>query len=148
MTSTNGWLVDKSIPSDLELAHGLIEDLIQAMEKENWPGGDMFHVQMAMEEAVVNAIEHGNKREVDKTVHLVLQVEKEEVRIRITDQGSGFDHRNVADPTEEERIDKPRGRGVLLIRELMTEAHYNDIGNQVLMIKHRSPPADDSDEEE
>jgi serine/threonine-protein kinase RsbW len=58
--------------------------------------------------------------------------------MQISDQGAGFDHRNVADPTEEERLDKPRGRGVMLMRELMTEANFNDSGNSVTMIKVRS----------
>jgi serine/threonine-protein kinase RsbW len=93
---------------------------------------------MAIEEAVVNAIEHGNKRDASKVVHVVYVVDADSAEMTITDQGNGFDHRNVADPTDEERLDQPRGRGVLLIRELMSEAHYNDKGNSVWMRKVRS----------
>jgi len=56
----------------------------------------------------------------------------------VTDQGEGFDHQNVADPTEDDRLDQPRGRGVLLIRELMSDAQYNPKGNSVWMRKVRS----------
>lgn len=138
MNSPSNWAIEKSIPSDLDVAHELIEQTILAMSDLEWPGGDMFHVQMAMEEALVNAIEHGNKRCESKEVAIAISVSGQEITIQIKDQGDGFDHRNVADPTEEERLDQPRGRGVLLIRELMTQSHYNDIGNELVMVKKRS----------
>lgn len=138
MNSPSNWAIEKSIPSDLDVAHELIEQTILAMSDLEWPGGDMFHVQMAMEEALVNAIEHGNKRCESKEVAIAISVSGQEIKIQIKDQGDGFDHRNVADPTEEERLDQPRGRGVLLIRELMSQSRYNDIGNELVMIKKRS----------
>lgn len=138
MNSPSNWAIEKSIPSDLDVAHELIEQTILAMSDLDWPGGDMFHVQMAMEEALVNAIEHGNKRCESKEVAIAISVSGQEITIQIKDQGDGFDHRNVADPTEEERLDQPRGRGVLLIRELMSQSRYNDIGNELVMIKKRS----------
>ena len=109
-----------------------------AIEKAGWEGRDVFHIQMAIEEAVVNAIEHGNKRDPSKLVHVVFNVFDDLVTLSVTDQGQGFDHNNVADPTVEEHLDQPRGRGVMLIRELMTEAKYNDKGNSVWMRKEKS----------
>lgn len=138
MNSPSNWAIEKSIPSDLDVAHELIEQTILAMSDLEWPGGDMFHVQMAMEEALVNAIEHGNKRCASKQVTVAISVSVEEITIQIKDQGDGFDHRNVADPTEEERLDQPRGRGVLLIRELMSHSRYNESGNELVMTKQRS----------
>ncbi len=140
MPSTEqSWSYNEKIPSDSEIAHAAIEQLIMAMEKLEWPGGDMFHVQMALEEALVNAIEHGNLRDKTKQVHVQFDLQTDHVIISIEDEGKGFDHRNVADPTEDERLDKPRGRGVHLIRELMTESSYNDIGNKLSMKKSRTP---------
>ncbi|MCU0713369.1 MAG: ATP-binding protein [Pirellula sp.] len=138
MNSPSNWAIEKSIPSDLDVAHELIEQTVLAMTNLDWPGGDVFHVQMAMEEALVNAIEHGNKRCESKQVFVAISVATNEISVQIKDQGDGFDHRNVADPTEEERLDQPRGRGVLLIRELMSDSRYNDIGNELVMIKKRS----------
>jgi serine/threonine-protein kinase RsbW len=146
-TVENGWTFDKTIPSDLDVAHGAIEELMRALEAAGWPGGDMFRIQMAIEEAVVNAIEHGNKRDVSKTVHVLFHVDAERATMQISDQGTGFDHRNVADPTEEERLDKPRGRGVMLMRELMTEANFNESGNSVTMIKVRSQEVPETTDE-
>ncbi len=132
------WFFDKFLPSDLEVGHAAIEELVTALEAAGWVGMDVFRIQMAIEEAVVNAIEHGNRRDPDKLVRMEFHVTREKVTMVISDEGAGFDHRNVADPTSEERLDKPRGRGVLLMRELMTEAVFNEVGNQVSMTKIRS----------
>jgi serine/threonine-protein kinase RsbW len=99
---------------------------------------------MAIEEAVVNAIEHGNKKNPAKEVHVVFLVDRDSAEMTVTDQGDGFDHENVADPTEEDRLDQPRGRGVLLIRELMSQAQYNSKGNSVWMRKVRSKDEPDA----
>ena len=139
------WSYDKILPSDLELGHAAIEELMTALGAAGWEGMDLFRIQMAIEEAVVNAIEHGNKRQIDKKVRLVFQVTLEKATLVIIDEGAGFDHRNVADPTTEELLDKPRGRGVMLMRELMNEAFFNERGNQVTMIKLRSVEVPDSD---
>ncbi len=135
------WRLEKSIPSSSEEGHAAIEELVHALENAGWEGRDFFHIHMATEEAVVNAIEHGNKRSPDKMVHLDFRVSDDLVRLVITDQGAGFNPESLPDPTDDDLLEKPRGRGVMLIRELMTEAHYNRVGNSVEMIKRRSPPA-------
>lgn len=132
------WSIDKVLPSDLDAGHAVIEELMAALDSCGWEGRDVFHIQMAIEEAVVNSIEHGNKRNPEKEVHVVFKVTRERTELEVTDQGDGFDHHNVADPTEEDRVDQPRGRGVMLIRELMSEARYNEKGNSVWMVKLRS----------
>lgn len=132
------WHFDKVLLSDLDVGHAAIEELLNALAASGWEGSDLFRIQMAIEEAIVNAIEHGNQRDESKKVHTVFRVTPEKVLMEITDEGAGFDHRNVADPTTDELVDKPRGRGVMLIRELMTEVVYNEIGNQVTIIKLRS----------
>ncbi len=138
MTFQEQWFFDKSLPSDLEVGHAAIEELVTALGEAGWIGMDVFRIQMAIEEAVVNAIEHGNQREIQKKVRLVFHVTPDKVTMVISDEGAGFDHRNLADPTSEELLDKPRGRGVMLMRELMNEAHFNEVGNQVTMTKIRS----------
>lgn len=132
------WRFDKSLPTDLEVGHAAIDELMQALNTLGWEGADLFRIQMAIEEAMVNAMEHGNKRDTAKKVHLKFRVTPDLAWMQIEDEGCGFDHRNVADPTEEERLEQPRGRGVMLMRELMNEVIYNDCGNQVTMVKNRS----------
>jgi serine/threonine-protein kinase RsbW len=138
-TVQEDWSFDKFLPSDLDVGHAAIEELMTALGSAGWEGMDLFRIQMAIEEAVVNAIEHGNKKALDKKIRLVFDVTPEKAVMTISDEGAGFDHRNVADPTTEELIDKPRGRGVMLMRELMNEVHFNEVGNQEVMIKLRSP---------
>ena len=145
MSDQDHWKYDKSLASDLDLGHAAIEELMIALNAAKWEGSDLFRIQMAIEEAVVNAIEHGNKRDTSKCVRLVFEVTPEKVVLDVKDEGAGFDHRNVADPTDDELVDKPRGRGVMLMRELMSEAIYNEIGNGVVMIKFRSPPSPEED---
>ncbi len=132
------WSFDKTLPSEMDVGHAAIEELMVALGAAGWIGMDVFRIQMAIEEAVVNAIEHGNKREPTKKVRLVFQVTPDKATMVVTDEGPGFDHRNLADPTSDELLDKPRGRGVMLMRELMNEANFNEAGNQVTMIKMRS----------
>lgn len=139
--------MDKRLPSDLDSGHAAIDDLMRALEAAGWEGRDLFHIQMSIEEAMVNAIEHGNKRNASKQVHVVFHVSSDRATMQITDEGSGFDHQNVADPTTEERQDQPRGRGVLLIRELMTETTYNASGNQINMTKVRSAAEPQSEDD-
>jgi serine/threonine-protein kinase RsbW len=148
MMTVQRWKYRKSLASDLDLGHAAIEELMLALGAASWEGSDLFRIQMAIEEAVVNAIEHGNKRDSSKSIHLDFEVTPDKVVLDIADEGAGFDHRNVADPTEEELVDKPRGRGVMLMRELMSEAIYNEVGNRVVMIKHRSPASDGASEDE
>ena len=138
MPTSQHWQFDQHLASDLDVGHAAIEDLMNALNLCGWEGADLFRIQMAVEEAVVNAIEHGNKRDPNKRVHIVFQVTPDKVTMMIEDQGEGFDHRNVADPTVDELVDQARGRGVMLMRELMNEALYNESGNQVTMIKIRS----------
>jgi len=122
----------------MDLGHAAIEELMIALGAAGWKGMDLFRIQMAIEEAVVNAIEHGNKRDVAKKIRLIFHVTPEKATMTVCDEGAGFDHRNIADPTTEEFLEKPRGRGVMLMRELMNEANFNEAGNQVTMVKIRS----------
>lgn len=139
------WSLRKRIPSVTDLGHALIDELMQALSRFGWEGRDAFHIHMATEEAVVNAIEHGNRRDPLKHVAIDFRINDDLVRLEITDEGCGFCLNDVQDPTEDENLEKPRGRGVLLIRELMSDVHYNQVGNSLVMVKRRSPPDPDDE---
>ncbi len=139
------WTLDRVISSCTDEGQTAIQELMGALVEQGWDGSEFFQVNMAAEEAVVNAIEHGNKRDPCKSVHLVFRVSRSEIYLEITDQGAGFNPATLPDPTEEDLIDKPRGRGVMLIKEFMSEVHYNDRGNSVVMIKRRSEESGRSD---
>ncbi len=131
------WNLHQTIPSSLDAGHELIENYLKALDQYGWDGGDLFHVQLAVEEAMVNAITHGNQQAPDKSVEVEFKVSKNETFMRIRDEGAGFCPAKVPDPTSEELLDVPHGRGVMLIRQTMTSVEYNALGNQVTMVKRR-----------
>ena len=133
------WSLHEHISSSLDAGHELIERYVQVLEQFGWEGRDLFQVQLAVEEAIVNAITHGNNESPDKTVEVELHVSPAQTFMRILDQGCGFCPESLPDPTEDENVDCPHGRGVMLIKQMMDRVDYNACGNQVSMLKLRSP---------
>lgn len=129
------WTFQREIPSDTLIGSSLVTELLDAMKHHDWPTADLFRTQLAYEEAIVNAIRHGNRCDTEKTVVVEMSCDAERVTIAITDEGEGFDPREVPDPRREDLLEVPGGRGVLLIHEIMTEVRYNERGNQVTMVK-------------
>ncbi|PQO29378.1 ATP-binding protein [Bremerella cremea] len=140
MGDDNNWLWSyvETIPSDTAEGQRLIKELLTQLEKAEWASHDSFGIHLAAEEAIVNAIKHGNKQDPNKSVHVDIRVGKEEVLIHITDEGPGFNPEAVPDPTLDENLDIPSGRGVMLIKAYMTDVQYNEQGNSVRMTKTRS----------
>ena len=95
---------------------------------------------MAAEEAMVNAVKHGNAEDVNKSVEVEFKVSKDWVYVRFRDQGKGFKPELLPDPREGEYLHSPNGRGVMLIKEMMTRVQYNHSGTEVVMYKQRNQP--------
>ncbi|PQO25311.1 ATP-binding protein [Blastopirellula marina] len=140
MGDDNNWLWSskETIPSDTAEGQRLIKELLTQLERAEWAMHDSFGIHLAAEEAIVNAIKHGNKQDPNKSVEVDMRVGKERVLIHITDEGPGFKPADVPDPTLDENLDVPSGRGVMLIKAYMTEVSYNEKGNSVKMVKNRS----------
>jgi serine/threonine-protein kinase RsbW len=131
------WQHECSIPSECNAGRAVIELLLKRLEALNWTRRDLFSIRLAMEEALVNAVEHGNQLDADKRVHIVCRISDAAAFIQITDEGPGFDPRAVPDPTDEDRLECPGGRGVMLMRNFMTEVVFNESGNQVTLVKKK-----------
>ena len=99
---------------------------------------DTFAVRTGFEEAVTNAIAHGNAGDANRAAAIDLAVGESKVEITIEDEGPGFDAARLEDPTVEKNLLKESGRGVMLIRSFMDEVHYNGEGNRVRLVKYRS----------
>jgi serine/threonine-protein kinase RsbW len=136
---------DVTIPSNTSKGREIQERIIGSLETQEYSPRDVFHVRLALEEAIVNAIKHGNRMDPEKSVHIVWEVDETHVKIAIEDQGEGFDVSDVPDPTDEENLDKPGGRGIMLMRSFMSEVGYNDSGNILTMEKNRDEPDEDDD---
>ena len=132
------WEFDRQIPSRTDGCPQVIKALLDALEEFNWGDEDRFAIRMAIEEALVNAIKHGNEGSPDKPVHVVMRFSDTLFYAKITDQGAGFDPGCVVDPTADENVDKPNGRGVMLMKTFVDSVNYNGTGNEVEMTKRRS----------
>ena len=131
------WTIDRTIPSELEAGHSVLAELLTRFESESWTSRDIFGIRLALEEAVVNAIKHGNRFDPSKHVHVICISTTEKIWIQITDQGQGFDPECVPDCTAPEHIDAPNGRGIMLMRNFMACVEYSQSGRVVTMEKLR-----------
>jgi serine/threonine-protein kinase RsbW len=136
--SANHFAADVAIPSDLAEARRLQSQIEEALQATAYTETDIFAIRLALEEALVNAIKHGNQLDPGKWVHVSYRVTPERFDVRIVDEGPGFNPEDVPDPTLPENIEKGCGRGVFLIREFMTEVSYHPPGNVVTMCKMRN----------
>ena len=126
---------DVWIPNDTAEARDVQERIVGLMEQNAWPMRDCFGVRLALEEALVNAIKHGNRMAADKKVYIACDLSTDEITVVVEDQGEGFKVEDVPDPTDEDNLDKPGGRGIMLIRSFMNCVSYNDSGNRLTMTK-------------
>jgi serine/threonine-protein kinase RsbW len=131
------WSIHEMMPSTTDAGHKLIDQLMGVLTELGWSTKDLFHVQLAAEEAMVNAVKHGNKEAEDKVVEVEFKVASNATYVRIKDQGEGFSPEELPDPRDSEHLECTNGRGVMLMKEMMTEVQFNDSGNEVIMIKHR-----------
>jgi len=110
------------------------------MERLHWGEHDVFSVRLAMEEALINAIKHGNHYDPSKHVQVRCGISEGLLRIEIEDEGKGFDLAAVPDPTDPDNLESPCGRGIMLMRGFMSRVEYNEVGNRVVLEKDISPP--------
>ena len=98
-----------------------------------------FHVEMAVHEAVINAIHHGNKEDPSKKVHIRFLVFEDRLEIHVRDEGQGFDPATLPDPLARENILSDSGRGIFLVRKFMDELRVEKSpagGTDVIMVKN------------
>jgi serine/threonine-protein kinase RsbW len=96
---------------------------------------EIFSIKLALEEALINAIKHGNQLDRAKKVQVLYRVTHGFFEVRVVDEGPGFDPCDVPDPTAIENLERPCGRGLMLMRHYMSEVVYSKTGNCVAMSK-------------
>jgi serine/threonine-protein kinase RsbW len=127
--------VDVVIPSDPAEARRVQEEIERLLRAHEASEKEIFGIRLAVEEALVNAIKHGNQMDRSKKVTVVSFVREQRFEIHVTDEGNGFDPGDVPDPTAVENIERPCGRGLMLMRHYMSEVSFNGRGNSVRMAK-------------
>ena len=133
---SDGWQLAQL--SSIQEMLPLFKTLTGAMELRGFPEKDVFSVRLAVEEAVINSVKHGNRNDPSKQVAVRFKVGHEEVVVEIEDQGNGFDPSQVPDPTVPENLGRCGGRGILLMRTFMTWIRFSERGNCVTLCKSLS----------
>lgn len=125
--------------NDRAQIHRAESAVLEALDRFSYPKAARFAIRLAFEEAVTNAFKHGHKGlDASATVRIELSVGPDRVVIAVEDQGPGFSPADVADPTLDENLEVPTGRGLMLIRAYMTSIEFNDAGNRVQMTFDRT----------
>ncbi|OHB61436.1 MAG: hypothetical protein A2167_04325 [Planctomycetes bacterium RBG_13_46_10] len=114
--------------------------ILPKLKAHNFDEEDIFAVHLALEEALINAIKHGNKWDPDKEVKVDYSVSADKVEISMTDEGRGFNPETVPDPRLGENLYKNEGRGILLMQSYMDLVEYNKSGNRVHMVRYKEKP--------
>jgi serine/threonine-protein kinase RsbW len=125
------------IPSETTAGQAVQERIINRLEALEFPARDVFGVRLSLEEALVNAIKHGNGMDPDKQVRVRCCINEELVHIEIEDEGPGFTPEEVPDPTAEENLERPCGRGIMLMKAFLSKVEYVPPGNLVILEKTR-----------
>jgi serine/threonine-protein kinase RsbW len=126
-------LTISSIPSEVTR----VEDaILPVLSNKGYGERYIFATKLALEEAVINAIKHGNELDDTKRVTVSFSIDDDRAAISVGDEGEGFDPNTVPDPTLDENLIATSGRGLALIRAYMDEVRYNDTGTEITMIKY------------
>ena len=133
-----GWH-EQSLSSTEEVT-STVQAVLVAMVNQDYPKTELFGTCLATEEALVNALKHGNQSDPTKRVRVRYRVDAERVLVQVADEGRGFDRERVPDPLAAENLERPNGRGLFLMRSFMTWIRFNRRGNIVTLCKYRAIP--------
>ncbi|MHC4428962.1 MAG: ATP-binding protein [Planctomycetota bacterium] len=111
--------------------------IMEALDRCGFDAHACFAVRTALEEALSNALLHGNRNDPAKALTIEFAVAPSAVAITVEDEGAGFEPASVPDPTRPENVDIPSGRGIMLMRAYMTEVEFDPPGNRVRMTYRR-----------
>jgi len=129
-----------TLPSRIETVAAAAAAVADFVNRSGVSEDDAFGIDMAVREAVTNAVVHGNGQDKDKVVDITLKSSPEAVEISVHDQGPGFNPNEVPDCTAEENILKTSGRGIFFMRNFMDEVVWllpPEGGTTVRMLKRR-----------
>jgi serine/threonine-protein kinase RsbW len=128
-------LMKITIPSDYTAGRELQKRILDEVVANGFGENNLFAIKLSLEEALINAVKHGNRCNCEKKVHVEYAITPKKAEIVIEDEGTGFRRDEVPDPTNEENIVKCNGRGILLIEAYMDKVEYSRGGRRLRMIK-------------
>ncbi len=131
---------ETQIPSCMTDGLSVQETLIGLMEAFEYSLRDVFAMRLSLEEAITNAIRHGNQLDPQKTVQICCRIDDQRMEVVVTDEGAGFKPEEVPDPTLDEFIERPCGRGLMLMRAYLSRCEYSEGGRRITMVRQRNSP--------
>ena len=132
---------EETIKSEFGVSRQLQERLLGAIAEHSFTPHSAFAIKLALEEAMINAIKHGNKLDVSKHVYVKAKITGALAEFVIEDEGPGFERCAVPDPTLIENLEKCSGRGIMLIEAYMNSVEWSNRGRRLRMIKRNGEEA-------
>lgn len=126
-----------SVSNDTEQRRDVERRFLEDVDRHGYPEISKFPLRLALEEALVNAFKHGHRNLPDQPVKVAWRVDRKKITLSVEDQGPGFKPEDVPDPTSPEALEKPSGRGLMLMRAYMSSVEYSARGNRVTMVYER-----------
>lgn len=111
--------------------------ILKDMDEAGFSDEMIRNMKLTITELITNAINHGNKEDLSKTVTVGHRIEPERISVSVLDEGVGFDPSAVPDPTLPENLTKDHGRGLYIVRQYIDEISFNRMGNRILIRKYR-----------
>ncbi len=132
--------IEIEVPGVISLMHCILDYLMKRVKKFEVVNPEKSNLFVALDEAFVNAVKHGNKFDTNKNVRITVDITPQEARFTIEDQGEGFDVNTIPDPANVENLFKTSGRGVMFMYNIMDEVTYNERGNRLTLVKRSDNP--------
>ena len=128
--------IDAWMPSEIKAISPLVERLMRLIEGSHCITGEEPAVELALREALNNAVVHGNRLDAHKLVHVRCRCKfREGISLIVSDQGQGFDPRTIPDPLTVENLEAEHGRGIQLMKSAMDQVSFQERGTEVHMCK-------------
>lgn len=128
-------IIAEKLPSRLETIPEFIASFLEKIKPFHVSDNDIFDIRISLEEALVNAIKHGNQLNAALSVDVSIEIIPARVTITVKNQGKGFDYAKIPNPTKDDNLQKLSGRGVFLIKSLMDAVEFFDCGRGIKMVK-------------
>lgn len=135
--------LDVTLAADINAVMPVVEGIMHTVREMNCAAGKEHEIELALGEALANAIVHGCKSDRSKVVQCCVACEQARgLLIVVRDPGHGFDPASIPSPVVGQNIFSEHGRGIFLINQLMDEVRYERGGTEIHMRKHPSPARD------
>ena len=111
------------------------QSILDTMETLDYGERDLFAVRIAVEEAIANAVLHGHQGDQNRLFEIFWSISSDIVTVTVCDEGRGYDAEAVPDPTADENLTLPSGRGLAMINAFMSDVKITENGRRIEMTR-------------